>query len=98
MRRLQLRADALLCHAFPRLARWTAVVVDRFDGAEYPVGSVRLRWRSSIDEWLRWNDEYLRHRRLPTAQFEARRLTDVTDEQRAVADERYRRLLDGRNW
>ncbi len=43
--------DALLCFAIPRLTRWTAVVVDRFDATEYPIVSVRFRWRRSADTW-----------------------------------------------
>lgn len=44
--------DALMCLSNPRLARWTAVVVDRNDGTEYPIASVRFRWRRSAETWV----------------------------------------------
>lgn len=44
--------DAVLCFHLPSLARWTAVVVDRWDGEEYPVESVRFRWRRSAETWV----------------------------------------------
>lgn len=43
--------DAMLCLAVPPAARWTAVVVDRVDGAEYRIDSVRFRWRRSAMIW-----------------------------------------------
>jgi hypothetical protein len=43
-------ADALLCKAFKRAGRWTAVVVDRFDGEEHPMPAVRFRYRSHAVE------------------------------------------------
>jgi hypothetical protein len=44
--------DAVACFVIPGLARWGVSVVDRFDGTRYPVHSVRLRWRVSLDEWI----------------------------------------------
>ncbi len=44
--------DALLCLQWPGLARYTIVVVDRFDATDYPLESVRLRWRRSADIWV----------------------------------------------
>lgn len=49
---LGLYVDALLCFVVPRLARWTVVVVDRFDGEEHPIRSVRLRWYRSAEVWI----------------------------------------------
>lgn len=65
--------DGLLCTAAPRLARWTVVVVDRFDGEEHPMPFVRLRWRRSADEWVRYYTEQWKLRGSP-AQFEVRPL------------------------
>lgn len=73
MRPALMWTDALACFVVPRLARWTAVVVDRMDGEEYPVRSVRLRRRSSIDEWVRMATAEWVERGM-TIQFEARKL------------------------
>lgn len=48
----QMWFDALLGHQWPRLARWTVVVVDRFDGQERHIESTRFRWRSSAERWI----------------------------------------------
>lgn len=45
-------ADGLLCFQVHRLARWTAVVVDRDSGLDCPMPAVRFRWRSSVDTWI----------------------------------------------
>jgi hypothetical protein len=66
--------DALACHAIPRLARWTVVVVDRVDGEEHSMPAVRLRWRRSADTWIaRMTQEWVR--KGMTVNFAARELT-----------------------
>lgn len=44
-------ADALTCYAFPRYARWGAAVVDRFDGEQHPINSVRFRSQTHAELW-----------------------------------------------
>jgi hypothetical protein len=44
--------DAILCAFLGVRPRWTAVVVDRFDGQEHPIESVRFRWRRNADRWV----------------------------------------------
>lgn len=67
-------ADALLCCPARHLARWTAVVVDRFDGQEHPMPAVRFRWRRSVDTWIeRATAEWLA--RGDAVTFAARRLS-----------------------
>lgn len=54
--------DALMCFKIPTLARWTAVVVDRNDGTEYPIASARFRWHRNAETWvLRTAAQFLRH-------------------------------------
>jgi hypothetical protein len=68
--------DALLCLQHRRLARWTAVTVDRFDGEEYPMPFVRFRWRRSVDTWIeRMTGEWLTRGQAVT--FAARELAQA---------------------
>jgi hypothetical protein len=73
LRRQSMWFDAIACLVFPKLARWGVAVVDRFDGERYPVPSLRLRWRASLDEWTRIATTGLIQRD-DGVQFEARRL------------------------
>ncbi len=43
--------DAIACTFLGLRPRWTAVVVDRWDGAEHPIESVRFRWRRNVERW-----------------------------------------------
>lgn len=44
-------ADAIACAFLGLRPRWTAVVVDRWDGQEHPIPSARFRWRRNADRW-----------------------------------------------
>lgn len=67
--------DAIQCYAMPRLARWTVVVVDRMDGEVHPVDSLRMRWESSANEWIkRATADWVR--RGFTVHFEAREIEE----------------------
>ncbi len=47
-------------------ARWTVVVIDRDTCDEYPIASVRFRWRRSADTWSA-RAPRMSGRRMPTS-------------------------------
>lgn len=54
---IRMWSDAMLCLLFPKLTRWTVVVVNRVSGEEYPMDRVRFRWHGNAQVWA-----YVAHR------------------------------------
>lgn len=48
---IRLWTDTILCFLFPKLTRWTVVVVNRATGEEYPMDRVRFRWHGNAQVW-----------------------------------------------